>query len=74
VRPVYRGQRGHPILFARTVFEALRRAPPEEGARFVVRALGDRVRDVVVDDPGITTDIDTPEAYTQAQQSLRGGR
>jgi molybdenum cofactor cytidylyltransferase len=63
VRPVWRGQRGHPVVFARDVFDALRSADLEAGARPVVHALGSRVREVDVDDPAIVEDIDTPEEY-----------
>jgi CTP:molybdopterin cytidylyltransferase MocA len=66
VRPVFGGRRGHPVLFARETFADLRAAPPGEGARAVVRALGDRVRDIEVDDPGVIFDVDTPGDYERA--------
>jgi molybdenum cofactor cytidylyltransferase len=66
VRPVFEGRHGHPVLFAQEVFDDLRTAPPDQGARAVVRGLGARVQDVEVDDPGVTFDIDTPEDYARA--------
>jgi molybdenum cofactor cytidylyltransferase len=66
VRPVFEGRRGHPVLFAQETFALLRAAPPDEGARAVVRALGEQVRDVEVDDPGVVLDVDTPEDYERA--------
>jgi CTP:molybdopterin cytidylyltransferase MocA len=63
VRAVWHGRHGHPVLFAREVFEALRGADPQVGARAVVRALGDRVLNVEVIDPGAVEDVDTPDDY-----------
>lgn len=66
-RPVTPGGRGHPVVFAREVFGMLRGTPSDQGARAVVRALGSRVCDVEVADPGVTDDIDTPEDYRRLQ-------
>ncbi len=63
VVPAYEGRRGHPVLFARAVFEELLAAPPAIGARPVVRADPDRVATVPVNDPAVCEDIDTPEDY-----------
>jgi molybdenum cofactor cytidylyltransferase len=62
-RAVSSGVHGHPVVFARGVFDDLRRADPAVGARAVVRALGERVLNVEVADPGAIEDIDTPEDY-----------
>lgn len=66
VVPVRAGRRGHPVLFGCEVFGELIRGPLEEGARRVVRAEPGRVAEVAVDDPGIITNIDTPEEYRAA--------
>jgi molybdenum cofactor cytidylyltransferase len=63
VVPVYRGRRGHPVVFGRAVFEELLTAPDDQGARMVVRFDPERVAEVVVDDPAVIDDINTPEAY-----------
>ncbi len=63
VRPVTGGRHGHPVLFARATFDALRAAPEHEGARAVVRALGGAVHDVEVFDEGVVQDIDTVRDY-----------
>jgi molybdenum cofactor cytidylyltransferase len=63
LRPVYDGRHGHPVLFAREVFEDLRHADPLVGARAIVRARG--AVDVPVDDRGVIEDVDTPEDYAR---------
>ena len=57
---------GHPVVFGRPLFAALRRADPAAGAKPVVRAHEAEAEDVVVDDPGAFTDIDTPDDYRRA--------
>ena len=66
VRPAYGNRRGHPVIFDRTVFDELRRAPLELGARAVVSAHYHEVVNVPVDDPGCIVDIDTPDEYRRA--------
>jgi len=63
VRPLFDGRRGHPVIFDRSVFGALRAAPLDEGARAVVRAHQHDSIDVPVDDPGCVFDVDTSEEY-----------
>ena len=63
LRPAYRGRHGHPVIFKRAVFDALRQADPAAGAKAVVRA--HPPEDVEVDDPGATEDVDTPDDYTR---------
>ena len=63
VRPAIGQRHGHPVLFDRTVFDALRQAPLAEGARVVVHAHADRVVNVQVDDEGCCVDVDTPADY-----------
>jgi molybdenum cofactor cytidylyltransferase len=65
VRPARGARHGHPVIFDRALFAELRAADPAKGARAVVRAHGDRVLDLELeeDDPGAFIDIDTPEEY-----------
>jgi molybdenum cofactor cytidylyltransferase len=62
----YQGRRGHPVLFARDLFVELAGAPEDQGARAVVAADPSRVAYVDVDDPGVLTDLDTPEDLERA--------
>ena len=61
LRPAYGGRHGHPVVFRRTVFAALRAADPDVGAKAVLRA--NVVEDVDVLDPGVVEDVDTPDEY-----------
>jgi molybdenum cofactor cytidylyltransferase len=68
VRPVVDGRRGHPVVFDRQVFDELRNAPLNEGARAVVRAHWHDSLDVAVDDRGCLIDVDTPSDYERLRR------
>ena len=70
VRPAIGQAHGHPVLYDRSLFAALRAAPLEQGAKAVVRAREADILNVPVTDPGCLRDIDTPEDY----RSLNSGR
>ena len=63
VRPARGDKHGHPVVFDRAVFDDLRRADVNVGAKSVFTKHMDRVLNVEVDDPGAFEDIDTPEDY-----------
>lgn len=67
--PVYKGKRGHPVVFPDKVFQELLKAPLDVGARYVVNNNRKRILYIDVDDPGVIEDIDTPEEYTAAIES-----
>ena len=74
VRPVHQNRHGHPVIFDRALFDALRQADPAGGARAVVRAHAARAVEVAVEDEGAFLDVDTPEDYTRVfGRSLPGG-
>ena len=58
VAPVYRGRRGHPVLFAPAYREALCALTGDQGARAVVDSASTLVT-IEVDTPGVLRDIDT---------------
>jgi molybdenum cofactor cytidylyltransferase len=66
VAPVYRGRRGHPVGFARRHYAALSALTGDSGARELLRAHGDAVTLVDVEDAGILRDVDTPAALHNA--------
>jgi CTP:molybdopterin cytidylyltransferase MocA len=59
-------RRGHPVIFDRTLFDELRHAPLDVGARAVLSAHYDAIVNVAVDDPGCLVDVDTPADYKRA--------
>ena len=63
VIPVFNHHRGHPALFARSMFVELTQAPVDKGARHVISANEGRVLEVEVSDDAVSTGIDTPEDY-----------
>jgi len=65
VIPKYRGKRGHPVLFDRSLFAELLAAPLDQGAKAVVNAHRDQTLEIDTEDIGVTLDIDTPELYRQ---------
>lgn len=66
VVPIFEDKRGHPAIFRRTLFPALMDPNLEGGARTVVHAHLDLATLLDLDDSGVVTDIDTPEAYRSA--------
>jgi molybdenum cofactor cytidylyltransferase len=63
VAPVYAGQRGNPVLFARAVFPELLAITGDQGARGVLAADPARIHLVAFDDDRPLADIDTPDDY-----------
>lgn len=70
VVPVYRGQRGHPVGFSATCRLALLNLKGNQGAAPVVRSY--TAIELIVDDIGCITDIDTVDDLRAAEQLLRG--
>jgi molybdenum cofactor cytidylyltransferase len=63
LRVTHGARHGHPVIFAARLFEDLRRADPAIGAKAVVRACGEQVVNLEVDDPGVLRDVDFVEDY-----------
>ena len=75
VVPSFSGRRGHPVVFGRVVFDELMQAPPEEGAKAVVRADPTRVLHVPVEDEAVIESLNHPEDYRELirRGDLAGG-
>ena len=65
VRPVYRGQPGHPVVFGRVFVPELLSVRGDDGARSVLQAHAAHVVRVPTDDEGVAMDADTPEALAR---------
>jgi molybdenum cofactor cytidylyltransferase len=65
--PFHRGERGHPVGFAKICYEALAALGGDEGAKSIIAAHRDSLARIDVDDPGILRDVDTPADLRLAQ-------
>lgn len=70
VVPFYRGQRGNPVLLARSMFPEAMALEGDSGCRMLFRWHAKAIAQVEVDDPGILLDLDSREDY----ERLCGGR
>lgn len=68
VLPTYRGQRGHPVIFSARLFDELRKAPLDVGARTVVRRPADDVLQVPTEEEGVVLNINDRGAYEKILQ------
>lgn len=66
--PVYRGERGHPVGFARGLHLELLALTGDCGARAVIDRHRDGLRLVAVDDPGVLLDVDAKEDLQRLAQ------
>jgi molybdenum cofactor cytidylyltransferase len=60
--PTWEGRRGNPVLFAARYFPEMRRLSGDVGARRLIEEHAGAVCCVPMPDPGVTLDVDTPEA------------
>lgn len=65
VLPTYQGKRGHPVVFAASLFDELLNAPMETGARAVVWAHDSDVLEVVTPEQGVILNLNEPDALRQ---------
>jgi molybdenum cofactor cytidylyltransferase len=67
VIPTYFGRRGHPVIFARTLFPELLLASDEVGARSVVWAHAADVAEVPTEEEGVVMNLNDPEVLRRAR-------
>lgn len=63
VVPVFQGRRGHPTVFSSSMFDELRTAPLNVGARHVVRNRPNDVHELTTTEGGVLINIDSPKDY-----------
>ncbi|MCA8866341.1 MULTISPECIES: NTP transferase domain-containing protein [unclassified Halomonas] len=61
VRPSFKGQPGHPVIFGRVLWPALQVLSGDDGAKGVIQRHTAQYREYAVQDEGILSDIDAPE-------------
>lgn len=69
VVPTYQGQRGHPVLIGRALFDELMGLAQDAGANTVIRKYRESTQFVEVDDAGVLTDVDDPAAYRKLSRA-----
>jgi CTP:molybdopterin cytidylyltransferase MocA len=71
VRPAIGDRHGHPVLFDRALFDHLRQAPLDAGAKAVLRTFDAQIVNVPVAGEGSLIDVDTPADFTALQRRQR---
>ncbi|MBI3661597.1 MAG: nucleotidyltransferase family protein [Acidobacteria bacterium] len=61
VIPTYNAKRGHPVIFASSLYEELLAAPEDQGARAVVWAHAKEVLEIPTDEEGVVLNLNDPE-------------
>ena len=67
VLPVYKGRRGHPVIFAARLYEELLSAPLETGARAVVWAHREEVCEMETSEEGCVLNLNDPDTLAKAR-------
>ncbi len=63
--PAFRGGRGHPLIARWSTTQKLSALPPDVGINQLLRDPAHPVRELELDDDGVTRDLDTPEDYAR---------
>jgi molybdenum cofactor cytidylyltransferase len=63
VIPKFEGRRGHPVIFPKSLFNDLRSAPADEGARAIIHRNEELVYELNTKEKEVLVNIDTPEDY-----------
>jgi molybdenum cofactor cytidylyltransferase len=66
--PVYKGRRGHPVIFAARLYEELLNAPLETGARAVVWAHGEDLSEMETNEEGCVLNLNDPDIWAKARE------
>jgi molybdenum cofactor cytidylyltransferase len=67
VIPEHAGKHGHPMLIGRELIEVFLQTPASSNAREILHAHTDRITYVDVDDPRVTTNVNTQEDYSSLE-------
>jgi molybdenum cofactor cytidylyltransferase len=69
IAPTFQGRRGHPVIFARRLFDELLAAPADTGARAVVWNNPDDVEEVPTLEEGAVINLNDEATYRRATQN-----
>ncbi|MCK8817586.1 nucleotidyltransferase family protein [Natroniella sulfidigena] len=71
VVPEYKEQRGNPVIFARKLKKEMLEVRGDKGARDLLVKYQTKVNEVLVDDSGVSFDIDTKADYERLMKVIR---
>ena len=71
--PVFKGERGNPVLWGRQHFDALKQLSGDKGARALFDQYADEIVEVAMADGAVLTDADTPEALERLRSTHSSG-
>ncbi|MEW4488308.1 nucleotidyltransferase family protein [Thalassoglobus sp. JC818] len=71
VLPIFEGRRGHPVIFPWDVVSQVDEIPADSGLNWLVKKFPERVLEVVVDDPSIHWDVDTPDDFRRISEFVQ---
>lgn len=66
VLPVFRGQRGHPVIFSAALYDELLAAPLDKGARAVVWTHGGEIAELPTTEQGCVLNLNDPDTLQRA--------
>jgi molybdenum cofactor cytidylyltransferase len=66
VLPTFDGRRGHPVIFRSTLYDELLAASPDVGARQIVWAHADDIKEVPTEEEGVILNLNDPETMRKA--------
>jgi molybdenum cofactor cytidylyltransferase len=69
VLPIFNGKRGHPVIFASSLYKELLAAPLDTGARVVVWNHSLEVHEVPTDEEGVIMNLNDPDSFRRAVES-----
>jgi molybdenum cofactor cytidylyltransferase len=72
VAPLYKGERGSPVLFDKSLFSELIEVTGDEGGRAVLERHRNEVEFIEIGDALANYDVDTWEAYEQVVEAWKG--
>lgn len=71
--PSIGGRRGHPLVISASLWDAILALDAHQTLRDLLSEQRGEVSYLIVDDPGVCEDIDTPQAYQRALQRAQEG-
>jgi len=72
--PIYQQRRGHPTLFAWSLAAMVPQIPSDCGLNWLLQECSQDVTELMVDDPSVLLDLDTPDEYARLVAEWRTER